>query len=125
MAERIVVGLFQSEGIAEDAVHRLRTEGVPARDLTLHLLHETAPLPTTSRPEMDALAVDPMVWGNALKTFAPLIHNGETAVFVRAGSDERVEFARETLRQYVPLSIEILSPARAAQIEETDRPARD
>jgi hypothetical protein len=29
MAQRIVIGLFESEGIAEDACNRLKTEGVP------------------------------------------------------------------------------------------------
>ena len=35
MASRIVVGLFESEGIAEDARNRLMTEGVPAGDVFL------------------------------------------------------------------------------------------
>ena len=33
MAPRIVAGLFQSEGTAEDACYRLKTEGVPAADI--------------------------------------------------------------------------------------------
>ena len=35
MLARIVVGVFQSEGIAEDARNRLRTEGVPDGDIAL------------------------------------------------------------------------------------------
>lgn len=35
MASRIVVGVFGSEGIAEDARNRLVTDGVPARNIVL------------------------------------------------------------------------------------------
>ena len=40
MAPRIVAGLFQSEGTAEDACHRLKTEGVPAVDIGRKVLKE-------------------------------------------------------------------------------------
>jgi hypothetical protein len=44
MAHKFVVGLFQSKGIAEDAVNRLKYEGVPPEYISELLLHETAPI---------------------------------------------------------------------------------
>jgi hypothetical protein len=41
MALKFVVGLFESKGIAEDAVNRLKYEGIPAADISLLLMHET------------------------------------------------------------------------------------
>jgi hypothetical protein len=37
------------------------------------------------------------------------VRNGETVVCVRAASDEGVEFAADTLRQYDPIAINVLS----------------
>ena len=42
MASEFVVGLFPSRGIAEDAVNRLKYEGVPAENISLVLLSEVA-----------------------------------------------------------------------------------
>ena len=109
MPERLVVGLFHSTGIAEDAVHRLVSEGVARRDIAYRVLKEVGPVPPTSEPELEALRVDPLVIGNARETFATFIRNGETAVFVRAMSDEQVEFATDVLKLYVPITIEVLS----------------
>jgi hypothetical protein len=79
------------------------------------VLKEVGPIPPTSQPELGALEVDPLVRGNVRETFARFIRNGETAVFVRALTDEQVEFAAEVIRQYVPITIEVLSlPARPA-----------
>jgi hypothetical protein len=107
MAAKYVVGLFASKGIAEDACNRLRTEGVPVRDISLMLLRETAPAPASVQTELDALAVDPLVIGNARESFAPYIHNGETAVFVRAQSEADVDLAASTIRQYSPMRIQV------------------
>ena len=38
MAERLVIGLFQSSGIALDAAHRLVTEGVSSSDIAHRVL---------------------------------------------------------------------------------------
>ena len=54
MASRIVVGLFESEGIAEDARNRLKTEGVPTSDIFLKVLKEIGPIPSTMEPELEA-----------------------------------------------------------------------
>ena len=108
MPERLVVALFQSSGIAEDAVHRLVTEGVAPREIAHRVLKEVGPVPLTSQPELTALEVDPLVIGNVRQTFARFIRDGETAVFVHALTDEQVEFATDVLKLYVPITIEVL-----------------
>ena len=50
MASRLVVGVFESEGIAEDARNRLKTEGVPASDIVLKVLKEIGPIPQVMKP---------------------------------------------------------------------------
>jgi len=105
MAVQLVVGLFQSSGIALDAYHRLRTEGVPASRLAHRVLKEIGPVPLTVEAELDALSVDPLMLGDVRHTFARFIHNGETAVFVRAGDDE-AKFAADILKLYDPVAIE-------------------
>jgi len=109
MAVKFVVGLFPSKGIAEDACNRLRTEGVPARDIALQVLRQTALAREveTVADELEALAVDPLVIGNTSESFAPYIRNGETAIFVRAHSEADVELAAGTIRQYAPIRIEV------------------
>jgi hypothetical protein len=107
MASRLVVGLFHSSGIAEDAVHRLITEGVATHDIAHRVLKEINPGPPLG-PEFAALEVDPLVIGNVRDSFAQFIRNGETAVFVQTQTDEQVEFADDVLKQYAPLSIEIV-----------------
>jgi hypothetical protein len=110
--EKIVIGLFASKGIAEDAMHRLVHEGVSPADLRLRLLHETTPLPPHMESEMAALEVDPFIWGNARDTFAPYIHNGETALLVRARDEAEADFAAWTIKQYAPTQIAITNPQR-------------
>jgi hypothetical protein len=107
LAPRLVIGLFHSSGIAEDAVHRLITEGVSPADVAHRVLKEVGPIPSTLVPELAALDVDPLVIGNARETFAQYIHNGETAVFVRALTDAQVEFAVDVLKLYVPITIDV------------------
>ena len=108
MATRLVIGLFHSSGIAEDAVHRLITEGVAPQDVAHRVLKEVAPIPPVLQPELAALEVDPLVIGNARERFARFIRNGETAVFVRALDDEQVEFATDVLKLYLPITIEVV-----------------
>lgn len=112
MAERIVVGLFESKGIAEDARNRLVTDGTPPAEISVVLLHETAPLPSYMEPEIAALEVDPLLLGNVRNTFAPYIRNGETAVFVRVASEAEIDAIVDTMRQYAPLQITV-TPAES------------
>ncbi len=108
---QFVVGVFQSSGIALDAYHRLRTEGVAASRLAYHILREIGPVPDVVQPELQALQIDPLVLGDARNTFARFIHNGETAVFVQVADDEEAGFAAEILKLYAPAAVEIMSPA--------------
>lgn len=109
IATRLVIGLFRSSGIAEDAVHRLITEGVAPRDIARRVLKEVGPILPVLQPELAALEVDPLVIGNAREGFARFIRNGETAVFVRALDDEEVEFATDVLKLYLPITIEVVA----------------
>jgi hypothetical protein len=125
MATRLVIGLFHSSGIAEDAVHRLITEGVAPRDIAHRVLKEVAPIPPVLQPELAALEVDPLVIGNTRESFARFIRNGETAVFVRALDDEQVEFASDVLKLYLPTAIEVVplsEPPKAAPRDSILRP---
>src|ERR1700751_5752553 len=103
---RLVVGLFHSSGIAEDAVHRLITEGVAPRKIAHRVLKEAGPIPPTLEPELAGLEGDPLVLGDVRNGFAQYLHNGETAVFVEALSDPEVEFATDILKLYLPITIE-------------------
>ena len=120
MSEQLVVGLFQSSGIALDALHRLHTEGVPASRLAHRVLREIAPPPPTVRAELAALQVDPMVLGDVQKSFVKFIHNGETAVLVSVADEDDAKFAADILKLYDPLAIQIVRssgrPARGTEI---------
>ena len=121
---RRVVALFQSSGIAEDARNRLKTEGVPGSEIALNVLKPRGPIPPTVADELEALSVDPLVWGNVRETFASFIRNGETAVLVRAVTDEEVEFATDTLRQYAPIALDtiplVAGPALVRALSEAE-----
>jgi hypothetical protein len=115
MSSRFAVALFQSRGIAEDACNRLRAEGVPDADIALELLRRIGPVPPTMSPELEALSIDPLVWGDVRNSFARFVKNGETAVFVEADSEEAADFALEILRHYAPIAVDVFAgEARAA-----------
>jgi hypothetical protein len=115
MATLLVIGLFHSSGIAEDAVHRLITEGVAPQNIGHRVLKEVGPIPPVLQPELAALEVDPLVIGNARESFVQFIHNGETAVFVRALDNEQVEFATDVLKLYLPIAIEVVPLAEGPE----------
>ncbi len=108
MSEQLVVGLFQSSGIALDAYHRLRTEGVPAARLAHRVLKEIGPPPPSVEAELAALEVDPLVLGDVRNSFVKFIHNGETAVFVSVADEDEAKFAADILKLYGPVAIEIV-----------------
>ena len=111
MASQMVVGLFESEGIAEDARNRLKTEGVPASDIFLKVLQKIGPIPSTMEPELEAGFLGPIILGNFRESFAHYIRNGETLVCVQTLTDERVELAVDTLKQYAPLEVKVVPGA--------------
>jgi hypothetical protein len=93
MEPQLVVGLFHSSGIAEDACNRLKTEGVPASEIGLKVLKPTAPLLPTAEAELEGLSVDPLIVGDVRETFAKFIRNGETMV-IRPGGYRRASRIR-------------------------------
>jgi hypothetical protein len=109
MAAQLVVAVFDSYGIARDARNRLHTEGVPHGDVSLKVLREVAPSPPSLEPTIEAMEVDPLVFGNVRETFARFIRNGESAVMVRAHTDAEVEFAATIMRLYEPVAVEIMT----------------
>ena len=111
MASRIVIGLFESKGIAEDACNRLKTEGVPASDIDLKVLHERGPVPSTMQAELQASFLSPLILGNFRDSFMQYINNGETMVCVLAPADDRLELAVDTLKQYEPLQVAVALPS--------------
>src|SRR6185312_8145699 len=68
MATQFVVAVYDSYGIARDARNRLHTEGVPQGDVSLMVLRETAPPPPSLEPTLEAMDVDPLVFGNVRET---------------------------------------------------------
>ena len=109
MPSRFAVALFHSRGIAEDACNRLRTEGVPDADIALDMMRRIGPVPPTMSPELEALTIDPLVWGDVRHSFARFVKNGETAVFVQADSEEAADFALEILRHYAPIAVDVFA----------------
>lgn len=111
MAERIVVGLFDAIGTAEDVRNRLIYEGVSDADIGLRVLKGVEPLPPSMAPETSKFAIDILFSTTINEKYAPLIHNGETAVCVHAQSDEEAETALNTMRQFAPIEVDCLDPA--------------
>ena len=109
MAERIVVGLFEAIGTAEDVCNRLIYEGVSEADIGLRVLKEVEPLPPSMAPETSKIAIDILFSTTINEKYAPLIHNGETAVCVHAQSDEELETAINTMRQFAPIEVDRLA----------------
>ena len=116
MVAHIVVGLFESKGYAQDARNRLHTEGVPLSDISLVVIHDIAPVPADTQPELAALSVSPPILGDVEKIFARFIKNGETAVIVNAPTAADVEFASDIMALYDPLAIEVLDPRPATEV---------
>ncbi|MBV9554103.1 MAG: hypothetical protein JO032_15080 [Alphaproteobacteria bacterium] len=116
MAGQIVVGIFESRGLALDARNRLHTEGVPERDLSIVVLREIAPAPASVHDETAALSVDPLVLGDVEKNFARYIKNGETAVLVRAETETDIQFATDVMALYAPIVVEPLRREAAREI---------
>lgn len=113
MAGQLVVGLFDSYGYARDAHNRLHTEGVPWAEMVLRVVHEIDPVPEALHPELAALSVSPLVWGDVERNFAQYFKNGETAVIVNAVTIADVEFATDIMALYDPLVIEVVMPRAA------------
>jgi hypothetical protein len=110
MAHEMIVGLFEGLGTAEDARNRLRYEGVPDSDIELHVINQVGPAPPWVAMETHEWSIQFLRNSDAWKRYAPLIRNGETAVFVWFRSEEEAEIAFNTLRQFAPMEIDRLAP---------------
>jgi hypothetical protein len=84
---------------------------VPASDIVLKVLKEIGPIPSVMEPELDASFLGPVILGNFREDFAHYIRNGETLVCIQAPTDERVELAVDTLKQYAPIEVKVVSDA--------------
>jgi hypothetical protein len=82
----------------------------------LRRLKPVAPLLPTAEPELEALTVDPVILGDVRHTFTRFVRNGERGVFVGVATDEELEFAAETLRQYAPLAVKVVPLAAGSEI---------
>src|SRR5262249_60402973 len=113
---KLLVGLLGARGPAGAGFTRLQREGVPADHISLLLMHERTAVPAAVTPELAALEVDPFIVGNVRETYAPFIHNGETAVFVRAHTEDEVDLAVATIRQYMPIKIKVVGGGEGAPL---------
>ena len=84
---------------------------MPTGDVLLRVLKEIGPVPSTMAPELEAAFLGPVILGNFRETFAQYIRDGETLVCVQAPTDERVELAVGTLKQYAPIEVKVVAAA--------------
>jgi hypothetical protein len=59
-------------------------------------------------PEFEASFLGPVILGNFRESFAHYIRNGETLICVQASTDDRVELAVDTLKQYTPIEVKVV-----------------
>jgi hypothetical protein len=105
--------LFRVRGSAENAHNRLKTEGLASEDrMTIKVLKETAPLPPSTKMELDTLrSLDPIfdILGGLRHEYVSSIRNGETALMVRGVASEAVEDVARVLRFFDPLRVDVIS----------------
>ena len=116
MVEQMVVGLFEAIGTAEDVRNRLIYEGTPASDIELRVLRTVEPLPPSMDLEGHAFGIETFYRSNTWERYRLLIHNGETAVLVRIRSEEELEVAVNTMRQYAPIEIDRVAPGEEVSL---------
>lgn len=106
--KRKIVALFSSKGEAENAQHRLISEGAAARTVTLQVLKEIGPVPDSMDPEWTFLKLDPFFWflGNLKEDYAQYIRNGETALSVEVRSDDEAEEVISILEAFQPIRVD-------------------
>jgi len=61
-----------------DRGRRLPSTAIGVKRDRVEGLKPTAPLHPTAGPELEALSVDPLTFGNVQGTFARFVYNGET-----------------------------------------------
>lgn len=125
MTENIVVGLYHTAGTADDVRNRLLTEGLRDTAVVVRRLRDVAPMPANMAAEAQGYSADPFFGSFILKRFGDPIPNGETAVCVSASSEDEVDGIVSLMRQYMPVTIEILSAEEIEAFlqEEKKKPA--
>ncbi len=112
MAEVMVVGLFGSKGGADNAHHRLHTEGVAERDIVEKVLSEISPPPHSMDAEFEMLKLDPFFWfmGDLRRDYAGYIRNGETVLCVKVPSRKEATAVASILRMFEPMRVDVRRP---------------
>jgi hypothetical protein len=116
MATQIVIGLFATLGDAEDVRHRLAYEGVPQSDIELKVLRKVEHRPESLAPKREESFIDWIFGTDLPEKYVTLVRNGETAVCVRAHSDEEAAIAANTMRQFAPLDVDTVRPEQEGEI---------
>ncbi len=116
MPEAMVIGLFDTLGDADDVRNRLKREGVPEGDIHLRLLREIEPLPPSMAAESEENFIDWFFGTTVAPRYATMVHNGETAVCVEVHSDEEAEIAVNTMRQFAPIDVGVVSSAEEKNV---------
>jgi hypothetical protein len=122
MAEKIVVGVFSALGEATNARHRLEYEGVPAADIAVRVLKETEKRPESLAPGGVEGPFDWLFGTDLPGRYVDIIHNGETALAVRARSDEEAEVRRDIVGLFQPLRVEVIEVPQAETLAPRPQP---
>jgi len=113
MAATVVTAVFGSKGEAENASHRLVSEGFAKDAIGIRVLKEVSKPPITMDPELDTLKLDPFIGllGDVHK-YASYIRNGETLLIVNAAAPDKAERAAALIREFVPEHVEVHEPGQ-------------
>jgi hypothetical protein len=108
----IVVALYESKGEADNARHRLVSEGINEGDIGERVLHEVGPLPLTMEPEIVTMNADPFdnLFFDIRKSYEAYIKNGETALAVMVPDDEQAEAVESIMMMFEPVRVDRLTP---------------
>jgi hypothetical protein len=114
MPQEIVVGLFRTEGTAEDVRNRLLQQGVPAEDIELRqLAHDTVLPPKVVQQGMFSF-MDWLFGEDLPQRYGVHVTNGETALSVRGRDAAEREATIATMRLFAPLTIDVVSAPQEA-----------
>ena len=116
MTEQIVVGVFSALGEATNARHRLEYEGVPAADIAVRVLKESEERPESLAPGGIEGPFDWLFGTDLPGRYVDVMHNGETALAVRARSDEEAEERRNIVSLFTPLRLDLIEVPQDARL---------
>lgn len=124
MRKQLVVGIYRALGEAQDAYHRLVYEGLPEDDVRLRVLKEATYFPGTLARGREESFWDYLLGSDLPERHVKLLHNGETAVYVRAESGADATWIADILTLYNPLDIDRteIDDSAAAPAEKVSAP---